>query len=82
MTIFEKIITGEIPAAFAYKDEKCVAIMDIHPVNPGHVLVIPRQPIPNWHEMDEQLSAHLFKISGIIGSALQKIYQPEKDSTR
>ncbi len=41
-TIFTKIINGEIPSHKVYEDEKTFAFLDIHPVNPGHTLVIPK----------------------------------------
>ena len=44
MTIFEKIINGEIPAHKIYEDEHTLAFLDIHPAMPGHTLVIPKNP--------------------------------------
>lgn len=46
MTIFQKIIAREIPAKIAHEDEHCIAIHDINPQAPIHVLVIPKKPIP------------------------------------
>lgn len=46
MTLFEKIIAREIPAQIIYEDEFCVAINDIAPKAPIHVLIIPRKVIP------------------------------------
>ena len=40
--IFCRIIDGSLPASFIYSDDLCVSFMDIQPVNPGHILVIPR----------------------------------------
>jgi len=47
VTLFEKIIAREIPADIVFEDEWCVAFRDINPRAPHHVLVVPRQPIPN-----------------------------------
>lgn len=44
-TLFEKIIAREIPAKLAHEDEHCIAIHDIHPQAPVHLLVIPKRPI-------------------------------------
>jgi histidine triad (HIT) family protein len=41
--IFCKIVKGEIPSYKVYEDEKTLAFLDIHPVNPGHTLVIPKK---------------------------------------
>ncbi|HEY2573122.1 MAG TPA: histidine triad nucleotide-binding protein [Verrucomicrobiaceae bacterium] len=45
MTLFEKIIAREIPAQIIYEDEACIAIRDINPQAPHHVLIIPRRVI-------------------------------------
>jgi histidine triad (HIT) family protein len=52
-TLFSKIIDGEIPADFIYKDEYLVVIKDIYPKAPVHVLMIPRKPIINLDDLDE-----------------------------
>ena len=52
-TIFTRIIDGEIPGQFVYQDGDLVAIRDIHPAAPVHVLVIPRKPIPSLAELEE-----------------------------
>lgn len=44
-TIFTKIINGTIPSFKVYEDEKTYAFLDIHPVQPGHTLVVPKNPI-------------------------------------
>ncbi len=61
-TIFGKIISGEISSEFVYEDEHCVAINDINPRAPVHVLVIPRKPITQLSESDaedQMLLGHL-----------------------
>lgn len=45
MTLFEKIIAREIPAQIIYEDDWCVAINDINPQAPVHVLIVPRKVI-------------------------------------
>jgi histidine triad (HIT) family protein len=49
-TIFQKIIDREIPAKIAHEDEHCLAIHDINPQAPVHVLVIPKRPITRLGE--------------------------------
>lgn len=61
-TVFGKIVRGEIPSEFLYEDEHCVAINDINPQAPVHVLVIPRKPIARLvdaSEEDQALLGHL-----------------------
>lgn len=44
-TIFTKIINGEIPSHKVYEDDRTYAFLDIHPLQPGHVLVVPKNPV-------------------------------------
>ena len=53
MTLFEKIIAGEIPADIVYEDDHVVAFRDVNPQAPTHVLVVPRKPIVNVAEAEE-----------------------------
>jgi histidine triad (HIT) family protein len=53
-TLFTRIMDGEIPAQFVYQDEHLIAIRDIHPAAPVHVLVIPRKPIASLAELEEE----------------------------
>ncbi len=72
-TIFAKIISGEIPSEFIYEDEHCVAIHDINPQAPVHVLVIPRKPIPKLSDAeaeDQALLGHLMLTVGKIAEQL------------
>jgi histidine triad (HIT) family protein len=52
-TTFTRIIDGEIPGQFVYRDDDLVAIRDINPAAPVHVLVVPRKPIPSLAELEE-----------------------------
>lgn len=72
MTIFEKIINGDLPGNFVYADDKCVVFATIEPIKPGHVLVVPRDPAPSWTDLSEEDAAHLFTVAQRIGKA-QKI---------
>lgn len=64
-TLFTRIIDGEIPGDFVHRDDRCVAIRDINPAAPVHVLVIPRRPIPSLAELGEEdveLAGHLLRV--------------------
>jgi histidine triad (HIT) family protein len=72
-TIFGKITRGEIPTEFLYEDDHCVAIRDINPQAPTHVLIIPRKPIPRLvdSETDDQpLLGHLLLVAGRLAEQL------------
>ncbi len=75
-TLFTKIIQGELPGRFVWRDEKCVAFLSIHPLRPGHTLVVPIEEVEHWLEADAELLAHLIKVAQIIGKAQEKVFQP------
>ena len=54
-TIFGKIISGEIPSEFLYEDEHCIAINDINPQAPTHILIIPKQPIDRLSNVGDEV---------------------------
>ena len=72
-TIFGKITRGEIPTEFLYEDDHCVAIRDINPQAPTHVLIIPRKPIPRLVDSeaeDQELLGHLLLVAGRLADKL------------
>jgi len=68
-TVFEMIIAREIPGTFVWEDEKCVGIMTIEPIAPGHALVIPREPISKWTDLSPDLLSHVALTAQKIGAA-------------
>ena len=77
-TIFTRIIEGEIPGTFVWRDERCVAFMSINPMAPGHTLVVPRAEIDHWIDCPPELSRHLFEVSHVIGRAQQAAFGCER----
>jgi histidine triad (HIT) family protein len=72
-TIFGKIVSGEIPSEFLYEDDHCVAIHDVSPQAPVHVLVIPKKGIPRLVDAgpeDQALLGHLLLAAGKIAEQL------------
>lgn len=69
--IFCSILAGEAPASFVYRDEVCSAFMDIQPVNPGHVLVIPNVHAPHLANVDGDTAAHLMRVGHRLAAALR-----------
>ncbi|HEX6038380.1 histidine triad nucleotide-binding protein [Longimicrobium sp.] len=72
-TLFSRIIDGEIPGSFVYQDEHVVAIRDINPAAPVHVLVIPRKPIPSIAQLEEGD----LELAGRILLAVRKVAEQE-----
>jgi len=72
-TIFQKIIDREIPAKLVHEDERCIAIHDVNPQAPVHVLVIPKQLVPRVGEAtaaDQALLGHLLLTAAAVAKKL------------
>lgn len=70
-TIFEKIISGEIPGDIVYRDELVTAFRDIQPLAPTHVLIVPNKPIPTVNDLtdaDEALAGRMLHVAARIAA--------------
>ena len=72
-SIFTKIIKGEIPCHKVYEDADVLAFLDIHPVQPGHTLVIPKQQIEFVWDMDDELYTKVMLASKKVAIRLKQI---------
>jgi histidine triad (HIT) family protein len=77
-SIFTKIIEGELPGRFVWKDDRAVAFLSINPVKPGHALVVPRAEVDHWIDLDPELARHLMGVCQSVGRAIQRVFQPLK----
>lgn len=77
-SLFTKIIEGEIPGTFVWRDDLCVAFMTIAPLRPGHTLVVPIEEVDHWIDLPDELRDHLFEVSGRVGTAIQDAFQPTR----
>ena len=77
-SLFTRIIAGEIPGRFVWKDDRAVAFMTIAPIKAGHTLVVPREEIDHWIDMPADLAAHVMAVSQAVGRGIQRAFSPEK----
>lgn len=77
-TVFTKIIGGELPGKFVWSDEQCVAFLSVNPVQPGHALVVPRDEVDHWLDLDPEAAAHLTRVAHAIGRAQAAAFRPER----
>jgi diadenosine tetraphosphate (Ap4A) HIT family hydrolase len=75
-TIFTKIIDGELPGTFVWRDDVCVAFMSIAPIRPGHTLVVPRAEVDHWIDLEPEVNAHLMRVAQEIALAQQAAFSP------
>jgi histidine triad (HIT) family protein len=69
--LFCRILAGELPGTFVHRDDECAAFMDIQPVNPGHVLVVPVRHATHLADMDADAAARLMAVGHRIAAALR-----------
>ena len=61
--VFCDILAGEAESSRVYEDDRLVGFMDLHPINPGHVLLVPREHASSMSEVDEDTGAHVFRVA-------------------
>ncbi len=77
-TIFTRIIEGELPGRFVWKDDHCVVFLSINPLAPGHCLVVPRVEVDHWLDLDVELTDHLMHVARAVGQAIRRAFRPVK----
>ena len=77
-TIFTRIIEGEIPGRFVWRDETTVAFLPVALLAPGHTLVVPLDPVDHWIDLSPETSARLWWVAQTISRALDALYRPVK----
>lgn len=74
MTIFSKIIRGEIPSFKIAENDKFYAFLDINPLVMGHTLVIPKEEIDKFFDMPETLLSEIMVFAKPIAAAIEKAF--------
>ena len=77
-TLFSRIIAGELPAQFVWRDEVCVAFLSNRPLRPGHSLVVPRLEVDHWLDLEPGLLSHLASTAQTIGRAQMAAFKPAR----
>ena len=76
-SIFTKIIKGEIPCHKVYEDDASFAFLDIHPIQPGQVLVVPKKQVGFVWDMDSEDYHKLMDSVQKVGRRIQEVF-PDK----
>ena len=76
-SIFTKIIKGEIPCHKIYEDVKTLAFLDIHPIQPGHILVIPKKQIEFVWDLDDADYQAVMSTAKRVAIRLREVF-PDK----
>ncbi|HLG90790.1 MAG TPA: HIT domain-containing protein [Candidatus Saccharimonadales bacterium] len=76
-SIFSRIIKGEIPCFKVYEDENTLAFLDIQPIKPGHVLVVPKKQIDIWDLSDEDYQALMSTVLK-VARRIREVLKPKR----
>jgi len=68
-TVFSRILDGELPGVFVWRDDRCAGFLSINPVQPGHTLVVPRAEVDHWVDLEPDLARHLMTVAQVIARA-------------
>ena len=69
-SVFSRIINGDLPGRFVYKDDEVVAFLTREPMTPGHTLVVPRAEVDKWQDVEPALFDKVMAVSQKIGKAV------------
>ena len=76
--ILTRIIDGELPGRFVWRDATCVAFLSINPLREGHTLVVPRAEVDHWVDLDPGTNAHLMLVAQRIAEAQMDAFSPTR----
>ena len=69
--IFCDVLSGKADGTFVYRDEAVAVFMDIQPVNPGHMLVVPNVHAATLADLDPEIGGHMFRVAQQVAQALR-----------
>lgn len=69
--VFCKILDRQLPGSFVFQSELVSAFLDIHPMNPGHVLIVPNKHFSRFGEIDKEIAGKMFEVAQVILKAIQ-----------
>lgn len=72
-SIFTKIIKGEVPSHKIYEDDKTLAFLDIHPIQPGHALVIPKEQIEFIWDLPDDLYRAVMATTKKVANRIREV---------
>ena len=77
-SIFTKIINGDIPSYKVHEDEHTYAFMNINPVQPGHLLVVPREQVDHIYDLEPDVYAAVMRTVQTLASHMKEELQTER----
>lgn len=73
-TVFTKIINGELPGRFVYRDDTVAAFLTVEPIAYGHTLIVPIEEIDKWTDLGPKTWAHMNEVAQLVGRAVIEVF--------
>ena len=80
-SVFSRIIAGELPGRFVWRDPEVVAFTTIAPMRPGHTLVVPVEQVDQWTDLPDGLWGRMAGVQLAVGRALMAAFEPVRVGT-
>ncbi|MCY4629337.1 MAG: HIT family protein [bacterium] len=80
-TLFTRILNGELPGHFVWRDERCAVFLSINPLTAGHALVVPVAEVDHWLDLDVETNMHLTAVAHRVGQAIMETQRPQRVAT-
>ncbi|MCC5949436.1 MAG: HIT family protein [Nitriliruptoraceae bacterium] len=80
-TVFSRIMDGELPGRFVWRDDEVVAFLSINPITVGHTLVVPRVEVDHWLDLDPATWQRVSEVTRHVGTAIQAAFEPPRVGT-
>lgn len=77
-SVFTRIIEGELPGRFVWRDDEVVAFLSINPITTGHTLVVPREEVDHWIDLEPGLWARCSEVARLVGQGIQRAFAPPR----
>ena len=77
-SVFTKIINGELPGRFIYRDDTVAAFLDIEPLTYGHTLIVPVQEVDKWTDLDPKVWCEVNEVAQSIGRAVMEAFDAKR----
>ena len=72
-SLFTKIVRGEIPCHKLAEDDRFLAFLDVRPIRPGHALVIPKEEIDQYFDLDPEAVGDIMRFAQPVAKAIQQV---------
>lgn len=77
-SVFTRVISGELPGRFVWRDPDVVAFLTVAPLRPGHTLVVPVRQVDHWTDVDAELWQKVARVQHAVGVAQMEAFTPTR----